>query len=168
MPNFVRSGETGQSPNCRTSPGLYRFLDEPGTWSKLGRKMESHQRPKGLTETALLMSLTNALGWFIVDWSNRHAATTFSLFTIFIFVGYLVIWFYWRGGNWARLLVLLTSLLCLYNLRYFFRGGIMERSDAGASHELLSLRFARTHQAAERRRRSPAVQQSHASVTSSR
>jgi len=84
------------------------------------------------------MSLTNALGWFIVDWSNRHAATTFSLFTIFIFVGYLVIWFYWRGGNWARLLVLLTSLLCLYNLRYFFRSGIIERVMVG-SEALLAI-----------------------------
>jgi hypothetical protein len=94
--------------------------------------MEAYQRPKGLTETAVLMSLTNALGWFIVDWSNPHAATTFWLFTIFILVGYLVIWFYWRGRNWARLIVLLTSLLCLYNLRYFFHGGIIERVMVGS------------------------------------
>jgi hypothetical protein len=72
------------------------------------------------------MSLTNALGWFIVDWSDPHAATTFWLFSIFIVAGYFVIWFYWRGRNWARLLVLLTSLLCVYNLRYLFRGGIVE------------------------------------------
>jgi len=78
------------------------------------------------------MSLTNALGWFIVDWSSPHAAATFWLHTIFIFVGYLVIWSYWRGRNWARLLVLLTSLLCLYNLRYFFRGGTVERVMVGS------------------------------------
>jgi len=94
--------------------------------------MQAHQRPKGLTESAVLMSLTNALGWFIVDWSNPHAATTFLLFSIFILAGYFVIWFFWRGRNWARLLVLLTSLLCLYNLRYFFRGGIVERVMVGS------------------------------------
>ena len=49
----------------------------------------------------------------------------FSLFTIFIVAGYVVIWFYWQGRNWARVLVLLTSLLCLYNLRYFFHSGII-------------------------------------------
>jgi len=94
--------------------------------------MEAYPRPKGLTETAALMSLTNALGWFTVDWSHPHAATTFWLFTVFILGGYFVIWFYWRGRNWARLLILLTSLLCLYNLRYFFRGGIVERVMVGS------------------------------------
>ena len=89
--------------------------------------MNAYQRPKGLTETATLMSLTNALGWLLIDWSKPHAAMTFSLFTVFILVGYIVIWFYWKGRNWARILVLLTSLLCLYNLRYLFRGGIIER-----------------------------------------
>jgi hypothetical protein len=78
------------------------------------------------------MSLTNALGWFIVDWSKPHAATTFWLFTILILVGYLVIWFYWKGRNWARILVLLTSLLCLYNLHSFLRGGIVERVMIGS------------------------------------
>lgn len=90
-------------------------------------KMDTYQRPKVLTGTGVLMSLTNALGWLIVDWSNPHAATTFSLFTILILVGYFVIWFYWQGRNWARILVLFTSLFCLYNLRYFLRGGIIER-----------------------------------------
>lgn len=98
--------------------------------------MDAHQRPKGLTETAVLMSLTNALGWFIVDWSNPHATLTFCLFTIPILIGYFVIWFYWKGRNWARILVLLTSLLCLYNLRHFFRGGIIERVMIGSEAAL--------------------------------
>lgn len=94
--------------------------------------MDAYPQPKGLTETAVLMSLTNALGWFIVDWSKPHAAIIFSVFTILILVGYFVIWFYWRGRNWARILVLLTSLLCFYNLRHFFRGGIVERVMIGS------------------------------------
>ena len=89
--------------------------------------MNGNPRPKGITETAVLMSLTNALGWLFVDWSKPHAATTFTLFTVFILIGYLVIWFYWKGRNWARILVLLTSLLCLYNLHYLHRAGMVER-----------------------------------------
>ena len=89
--------------------------------------MSIEKRPRGLTETAVLMSLTNALGWLIIDWSKPNAGTTFALFTVFILVGYLVIWFYWKGHNWARILVLLTSLLCLYNLRYFLRSGPIEQ-----------------------------------------
>lgn len=87
--------------------------------------MDSQPPPKGLTETAVLMSLTNALGWLIVDWSKPNASAVFAMFTVFIAVGYVVIWFYWRGHNWARILVLMTSLLCLYNLRYFLQSGIV-------------------------------------------
>jgi len=78
------------------------------------------------------MSLTNALGWLTVDWSKPHASTTFAMFSVFILAGYFVLWFYWKGRNWARVLVLLTSLLCLYNVRYFLRAGIIERTLIGA------------------------------------
>ena len=44
-----------------------------------------------------------------------------------IFIGYIVIWFYWKGRNWARILVLLTSLLSLYNLHDWTRSGTMPR-----------------------------------------
>jgi hypothetical protein len=94
--------------------------------------MNSDERPKGLTETSALMSITNAMGWLIVDWSKPKALVTFITFTTLIVIGYLVIWFYWRGRNWARILVLLTSLLCLYNLRRWSHSGLLERFMVGA------------------------------------
>ena len=94
--------------------------------------MNSQPRPKGLTETAVLMSVTNTLGWLIVDWSKSNAAAIFALFTVFIAIGYIVIWFYWKGHNWARILVLLTALVCFYNLRYFLHSGIIVRVMIGA------------------------------------
>ena len=78
------------------------------------------------------MTITNAMGWLTVGWSKPHAAAIFVLFTIFILVGYIVIWFYWKGRNWARILVLLTSLLCLCNLLFFPRAGSAERVMIGA------------------------------------
>lgn len=36
--------------------------------------------------------------------------------TTFILAGYFVLLFYWKGRNWARILVILTSLLSVYNL----------------------------------------------------
>jgi hypothetical protein len=94
--------------------------------------MSTEPRPKGITETSVLMSLTNALGWLTVDWSKPNAAVVFVLFTGFIVAGYVVIWFYWKGHNWARILVLLTSLLCLYNLRYFLRSGTVQQVMIGS------------------------------------
>jgi phosphatidylserine synthase len=76
-------------------------------------------RPRGLGLTALLMVVCNAMGWAIIDWSKPHAAATFIGLTILIVIGYVFIWFYWRGRNWARIAVLLTSILSIYNLRYW-------------------------------------------------
>jgi len=73
------------------------------------------------------MSICNAMGWFIVDWTKKYAALTFAMFTILIGLGYLFIWFYWRGRNWARVAVLLTSVLTIYNLRFFARGNTMNK-----------------------------------------
>src|ERR1700722_10072680 len=78
------------------------------------------------------MAITNAMGWGIIDWSRSGARLTFVIFTSFIFVGYVVLWFFWKGRNWARILVLLTSILCLYKLRYWSRGGLLERVMIGA------------------------------------
>jgi hypothetical protein len=89
--------------------------------------MSGYERPRGLKETAVAMSITNALGWAIIDWSNRRAQLVFIVFTVFILTGYVVIWFYWKGQNWARMLVLLTSLLCLYNLHFWNHVAPLER-----------------------------------------
>ena len=94
--------------------------------------MRDSKRPKGLTETSIFMSITNAMGWAIIDWSKPNARLIFVIFTILIVIGYLVLWFYWKGRNWARILVLLTSLLCFYNLRYWNLRGAVERVMLGA------------------------------------
>lgn len=77
-------------------------------------------RPKTVTFTTSLMAVLNILGYALL-WdlhSPRSVViSTAVVFTILIALGYVVLWFYWRGQNWARILVMLTSILCLYNLR---------------------------------------------------
>jgi len=89
--------------------------------------MLSYDRPRGLTEISVIMAITNAMGWGIIDWSRADARLMFAIFTSFILVGYVVLWFFWKGRNWARVLVMLTSILCLYNLHYWSRGRLVER-----------------------------------------
>ena len=62
------------------------------------------------------MCLTNGLGFFNINWKHQHAGGFLLIYSVIIAIGYLVLAFYWRGQNWARWLVLLTSLLCLWNL----------------------------------------------------
>jgi len=52
------------------------------------------ERPKGITTTAVLMSIANAMGWMIIDWHVPHAIARFLSFTAVILVGYIVIWAY--------------------------------------------------------------------------
>jgi len=96
--------------------------------------MSEYERPKGIKETAALMSIFNATGFATIDWSKPHPYIRFFIFTTIIIAGYVVIWFYWKGRNWAKILVLLTSLLCLYNLyylnRYGLRGQVMVGGEA--------------------------------------
>ena len=84
-------------------------------------------RPRGLAETALLMCLTNAMGWFIIDWSQKRAHEEFVMNTAFIAIGYVVLWFYWEGRNWARILVLITSVLAILNVLFFRRAASVAR-----------------------------------------
>ena len=109
--------------------GLGRFI-----WHLLypTETMSGRERPKGLTETSVLMSITNAMGWVMVDWATPKPLVTFIGFTALIVTGYFVIWFYWKGQNWARILVLLTSLLCLYNLHNWNHSGAVVRIMVGA------------------------------------
>jgi hypothetical protein len=84
----------------------------------------------------MFMAIANALGWTTIDWSKPHALVIFVIVTAIMTIGYVVLWFYWKGRNWARILVLLTSLLALHNLRYWNIRGVAERVMLGAEAAL--------------------------------
>jgi len=89
--------------------------------------MPAADRPRGIAETTILMAITNAMGWAIIDWSKPDAARILATNTVLIAIGYVVLWFYWKGKNWARVLVLLGSLLSIFNLFLWRQAGIIER-----------------------------------------
>lgn len=66
--------------------------------------------------TALLMSLTNAMGWVIIDWRAPHARLRFTTYTVLSLLGYVFVWFYWQGRNGARISVVLCSILAIVNV----------------------------------------------------
>jgi hypothetical protein len=84
-------------------------------------------RPKAVTISTWLMAIFNILGYAIL-WEPEAHKTRFAVFffitvfTLTISAGYVVLWFFWRGKNWARILVLLHCFVCLYNVHdiHFF------------------------------------------------
>lgn len=76
-------------------------------------------RPQAVTATTWLMAILNALGLaFMADPAPGpfELAVRFVNLAVFVTAGYVVLWFYWRGHNWARWLVMITCPLCFWNL----------------------------------------------------
>ena len=79
------------------------------------------QRPARLGAAALLLCILNIAG--VLFYEPLDGAPTLVSVVVFgvIFgfiaaVSFVVIWFFWRGRNWARWLVLATSVLALLNV----------------------------------------------------
>ena len=73
-------------------------------------------KPKGLLETTIAMCVMNMAGLLFVDPRIGHMAVQYAVFAAIIAVTYLVLWYYWQGKNWARILVLLTGCVAILNL----------------------------------------------------
>lgn len=57
----------------------------------------------------------------------RNVKVALVVITLMIAAGYVVLWYYWQGHNWARTLVFLTCFLCFYNLRSFVSANFLVR-----------------------------------------
>lgn len=75
----------------------------------------SPSRPKGLLATVLLWGFVVLLNWFtfyskelLVGQILAHAAATIMWVT--------VLWYYWQGRNWARILILIASSVGILSL----------------------------------------------------
>jgi hypothetical protein len=92
-------------------------------------------RPKAVTISTWLMAVLNILGYAIMWEPEAHETrlTVFFfilVFTLTIAAGYVVLWFFWKGKNWARILVLLNCFVCFYNVRdihFFLRVNPVEK-----------------------------------------
>jgi hypothetical protein len=84
----------------------------------ISRTIQRMNRPKGLTLTAILMALCNAMLWTINTYTGfPHPLRLLAVLTFAICIGYIFIWFYWKGKDWARIAVLIASGLNVLNLR---------------------------------------------------
>ncbi len=64
------------------------------------------------------MAILNTIGWsLIVAHTKLQMRSGLLILLIVIFgAGYCIVWFYWKGRNWARIIVLLTSILSVVDL----------------------------------------------------
>jgi hypothetical protein len=79
--------------------------------------MES-DRPRGVDETTWALVTLNTLAyWTIMPGTPGLVAAQ----VILISVGYLGLWFYWKGRNWSRWLVMIWSVVAIWTLQDWHR-----------------------------------------------
>jgi hypothetical protein len=69
----------------------------------------------------------------------------FVFISLMIAAGYVVLWYYWQGRNWARILVFLTCFLCFYNLRSFLTSNLLVRIMLVGHHPRSERHFGWSH-----------------------
>jgi hypothetical protein len=77
-------------------------------------------RPAGLALTSALMALCIVTMFFTINPKNPDSQSMWVCYiadSFFACVGFLFVWFYWKGRNWARVSVMVVSGLSIWNLR---------------------------------------------------
>jgi hypothetical protein len=72
-------------------------------------------KPTGLASLTLAMCVLNLTGFLFLE-EGRRSGLALAFVSVTILVGYLVLWYFWKGRNWARWLVLVTSAVAVLNL----------------------------------------------------
>jgi hypothetical protein len=69
-------------------------------------------KPKGLREVTLLMCVSSSSLALWIDGSTTGSrGGDLAYYGSIAAISFVALWFFWQGRNWARILVLLTSVL---------------------------------------------------------
>ena len=77
-------------------------------------------RPRHLLAATIAMGILN-LTCFVGLVRARFFAATLTADILIVLTSYLVLWFFWKGRNWARISVLVVSMLSVINLLSLIR-----------------------------------------------
>ena len=73
-------------------------------------------RPTELRAITIAMAILNLTGFLMKDAAILDPTVSLVFVIVVMAASYVVLWYFWIGRNWARWLVLLTSVLALLNL----------------------------------------------------
>jgi len=73
-------------------------------------------KPKLINELTILMVVLNPTNYLFISDDLEYRNLELIVATIIIIFGYWVLYKWWQGKNWARILVLITSVVAILNL----------------------------------------------------
>ena len=71
-------------------------------------------RPRGLLAVTITMAILNLTAFASIK-RTRFFLATLVIEIMVVFASYVVLWFFWKGKNWARLCVLVVSVMSIVN-----------------------------------------------------
>ena len=87
--------------------------------NEYGATMWSMTRPRGLTATAVLAALYDVVWYGVFHWTGHNSIPQTVVSTAGVALAFFLIWYYWRGCNWARIFLIWYSLLAVGDLVYW-------------------------------------------------
>jgi hypothetical protein len=66
--------------------------------------------------STVAMGTLNLTAFASLTWIHRFFVTTLVADVFIVVVSYFVLWFFWKGRNWARFCVLVMTVLSAINL----------------------------------------------------
>ena len=85
-------------------------------------------RPAGLRWVTLTMCLLNLASLVYPRPASVNVRFFLTIVIICAGISFVVLWYFWRGRNWARWMVLATSVLAVVGLSFFPSAGFVERA----------------------------------------
>ncbi len=79
-------------------------------------------KPKNLKLITILLCLFNSygiIGLFFLNIASEYFKYVVIAAVIVVLVSFIVIGFFWKGKNWARILVIVASVLAIFNMYNF-------------------------------------------------
>lgn len=70
-------------------------------------------RPRGLLPSTVAIGVLNLTAFINLNWAHK-SIVVITLLTVFL--SYLLLWCFWVGRNWARLVFLFLSVVAVINL----------------------------------------------------
>jgi len=78
--------------------------------------MEEVKRPKKLDTYTYLMGILNLTGYLFITGHEETKTIEYAIVTLIIIFSYWCLYKFQRGYNWARILVIIASVLSIFNL----------------------------------------------------
>tara|TARA_R110001583_G_scaffold63217_2_gene185280 strand:- start:5230 stop:5589 length:360 start_codon:yes stop_codon:yes gene_type:complete len=78
--------------------------------------MEDIKRPQHLDTFTYLMGILNLTGYLFVTGGEETKTMEYVLVTLIILFSYWCLYYFQKGAAWSRILVLIASVLVLFNL----------------------------------------------------